>query len=564
MVESTADVSEKTDTKGLVVTPTASSSQETRNKPRTLRFETFPRAASPNPQLDSRDDTARDKAHVHESTAVMSLRKVSESRMLSEAPGPPELLHPTPSTLSILFASDSSGVFEDSSDDDETHAVGIFPIESKRNMSRAVGSRRRVKPKELMNSTFDLNIPATITLRKASEACQSEPKTGINKEAIAAEILHKHGPALRAAMSAMAFQSGNSESKRLPLFGGHETRKVSFAGDMDNGPAAERQRAKSVAGLSKTSKVRRQSLLADTTLTVEEAHVHPATFTVGLNPRRHSSSAAGALRRLSTFRASLRGSVHEIIWQEDEPSSSTSSLPSESPTRDDSLYGSTTYGVTRQPGKAESIGTELHSGPPNLSTQESSFESKINVFQDAVLRLKKSYGNLFNWSWDGRHLGAAELNSQHADQLSTVAPEATFEPQCITPLISQTSRIQSFPPLPPRSHTSEWRKAPLPDLNDPTVGLAPRELLNPKDPDGYGSLMDRGLEMYSSIPNAINASVDSDLEAELIGKMAVVDSKFPQHGNTNTKVDSSAGLGVERSKSVSYTSFAPPKIDGRG
>ena len=560
MTESIAEESNHQKVRDFRVTKRASPFQETLKRPLTVRFETFPRTGFPKSQHDLGGHTTKNKAHIHQSIAMNSLRRFSEDCMHSEALDPPELLQSIASMLKMLFTSNTSGAFEKISDKDETIVDEVPQTKNNPRMSRATRNRRRAGPEESKNPIAKLDIPATITLRKASEVCQSEPKTGISKEAVAAEIIHEDSPALRAAVRASAFQNKDFDSRCLPSFEGREARKVSFARGLNNGPEAQRQRAKSVAGLSGNSKVRRQSLLAETTVTAGEINVDPGTFTVSLKSRRHSSSAVATLRRMSTIRAGLRGSVHEIIWQEDEPSSGTSSLPSISPTRKDSLLGSTSHGAARQPGEAEHIGTELNSWPKAISRQDSFSESKPNLFQDAVLRFKQSYGNIFNWSWDERHLGQAQLHSQSTDLSTTTSSGITSK----RPSMAQASRIQSFPPLRPRSHTSEWRKSPLPDLNDPTIGRAPDELLDLKYPDGYGSLMDRGLEMYSSIPNAVSASVDSDVEVDLVRNMANVHSRFPQLGKTGANVDSTSGFGAMRSKSVSHASLAPARLAGEG
>ena len=538
--------------------PAGLSSQKTMQKPLTIRFETFARTVFTEFQQASSDSTTKDKSHIHDSTAMRSLRRLSESRIHLEALDCPEMVQSVADTLKNLDRFNSLGVFESSSNEDEATAGELSQMKSKRRKSHAAGNRRRANP------TGNSNIPATITLRKASEVFQSDPKTSINKETVTAEILHENSPALRTVGSALACRSRNFDPERLPSFEGRETRKVSFARDSNDEDEAERQRAKSVAGSAGNSIRRRQSLLAETAVTMEDVHLGPGKFAFCLNSRRHSVSAATSLRRLSTIQAGFRGSVHEVIWQEDGPSSGTSSLPSVSPTRKDSLLGNNTYGTQQQSGEAESIVTELVSWPTTISRQNSSSGSKPNVFQNAVLRLKQSYGNIFNWSWDERHLGEAQSASQPKISRTATAPESTSDPQGRRSSIAQSLRIQSFPPLRQRSHTSDWRKAPLPDLNDPTTGRAPAELLDFKHPDDYGSLMDGRLQMYSSIPNTVSASVDSNVDADSVSKIVDVYSKFPQPGNKGTKVDGSVELATKGSKNVAYASSAHTKLSEEG
>ncbi len=544
-------------------TPVISPAKEATKGPRVLRFETLPHRHTGlgKEQPGSSDSVTEHHAYNDNSSAVRSLRRYSEASLQAEDLNPTPLLQSISSTFTMLFASKNPGGSESSSDEDVESATDVRSRKkSKNRMSHAAKHRRRAKAKELNNPTASLVIPATITLRKASDACQPEPTTAIDVEPVAAEIVHDDGPAFQAAVSAMAFQSRAFDLSWLSSFEEHQTSRVSFRKDSGDGPGAARQMAMSVAGISRKSEVRRHSVLAETALTLEEAHLDPSEFTTSPNPRRNSTSAVGTLRRLSTIRAGLRGSVHEIIWQEDEISSGTSSRTSVSPSRKELSPGSTSNGSEPRPFNGGFAGTELNTWSTDLSELGSSSKGKQSVFHDAMLHLRQSYGNMLDWSSNEQPPGVANSTLHPSDPPTIAATCSNSESRERRPSISITSRIQSFPPLSPRRHTSEWRRAPLPDLNDPTIGQAPHELAELKYPDGFGSLMDRGLEMYASIPNAVSASMAPDVDAGLVRKTVEGCSKLSHAENGRAIYVGRWARDPKRSKSVSHVPFAPVRM----
>ena len=565
VTETPADSGNDNEANYALWAPKRSSDRDADKQPRTLRFELYPRTEPLKTEQHPNDDTTKDKPQDYGSTAVMSLRRCSETRLHSEELDPPPLLQSMASTLNMLFTFKNLGTCENFSDNEvEGTTDGILSQKKCKHSWYGVENRRRPNSKGLADSTTNPNIPATITLRKASEVHRSEPKTGMNKEAIVAEMVQENDPAFRATASAMAFQSRPLESRWFSSFEEHKARRVSFPKGPEAGSGAAKQRAKSVAGLNGNSGVRRQSLLAETKLTLDEAHPDWGNFATGPNPRRHSVSAVKRLRRLSTIRAGIRGSVHEIIWDENEASSSASSLPSASPTRKDSSLESTNSNLDRGPYEDDLTRTELDAWPAAFIGQDFSTETNQSVLQNTILRLRQSYGNIFNCSWNEQHLEAAHVYSQSINPTTVTAVGENSESEARKPSISPISRIQSFPPLRPRRHTSEWRKAPLPDLNDPTTGRAPHELWNLKHTDGFGSLMDRGLEMYSSIPNAVCANVVPDFDAGSCRKMVDTYFKFPQSENVGGRRDGKASQDPKRSKSLSYPAFAPARMADEG
>lgn len=566
VTQSTLNESNDIGVRNPLRTPVVSSAKETTQNQRVLRFETLPhrRTVSRKAQPDSNDNVAEHQALNHESIAVRTLRRYSEASVHAENWNRPPLLQSIASTLNMLFASKNLDAFESSSDEDvEGITDATSRKKSKNSISHAANDRRRAKAKEHVKLTAGLNVPATITLRKASALYQSEPKTGTNEEPTTAEILQENGPAFGAAVTAMAFQNRPFDSTCLSSSEEHQARRVAFPKYSGDEPRAARERAMSVAGLSGTLGVQRHSLLAEAALTLEEAHLDPGKFTIRPNLTRHSVSAAGTLRRLSTIEAGLGSSVHEIIWQEDEVSKGTSSPASVSPPRKESLPGTSNSGTEQRPFDNDFAETALNFWSTGLSAQGSSSKRKQSVSYDAMLHLRQSYGNMFNWSWHEQPLGVANPNLHPTDPPTTMEPNSSFESQQGRPSISKTSRIQSFPALSSRKHTSEWRKAPLPDLNDPTIGRAPHEFAKLKYPDGVVSLMDLGLDMYSSIPNAVSASLAPDVDAGLFRKTLDKHAKLPHAGKWSTYNENPAPA-PNRSKSVSYAPLPPARMTAEG
>lgn len=518
--------------------------------------ETLPhrRTAAGRTQPHLNDIVGDHQAHNYGSVAVRTLRRYSEASVNTENLAPLPLLESISSTLNMLFTSKDKGAFEVPSNEDvESTTDKTFWKKSKNGISHAAMDGRRAKAKQHTNPASSLNIPATITLRKASAPYQSEPKTGTNKEAATAEIVHENGPAFRAAVTAMAFQSRPFDSTRMSSSVEHEARRMTFPKEESG---AAKQRAMSMTELGGILEVPQHSSLAKTGLNLQEAHRDPDKSTSSPDLRRHSISAAGILRRLSTIKPDLRGSVHEIIWQEDQTPSGTSSQTSVSPTSKESPLGITNYGTERRPLNGGFGGTDLIFRTVALSGHESSSKRKQSVFHDTMFHLMQSYGNIFDWSWNEHQPGIANSNPHPTDPPNTAEPNSSSDSKDRRPSISKTSRIQSFPPLFPRRHTSEWRKAPLPDLNDPAVGRVPRELAKLKYPYGFGSLIDQGLDIYPSVSTAVDAG--------LVKKTSDTYSKIPQAASGIMISVGNGTVGPKRSKSVSYAPLPVVRMGAEG
>ena len=489
----------------------------------------------------------KNRAYGHDSTAVKSLRRHSEAKSVVSAGIP--LLQSAGVTLHALFTSQNRGPLDDSSD--KTNDPRTSYVKRKRaapHVSHAAGNRQGAKIKQNVDTAASLTVPATIILRKASEARYMEPTTGTDNQCVAAEMLHEDGGVVRAAACALAVHSQQLDSRRFSSFERHKIRTMSSPKDSTNHPLTMEQRAKSVAGLSGLSGSHQHGLAAERTLTPEEARLSPDGFIIRSNSRRQSVSAADSLRRFSVIRAgvNVRGSVHEIIWHEDETSSSASSPVSVDSVENGSLA---TKSLERKTSPDDITATEL-SSLPKASARKNSFslERKQSIFQ----------GDLFDWSWNKQSTGASR--SPAPEPFTAVIREGADEVRDRRPSISKSCRIHSFPPLNPRQNTSEWRLAPLPDLNDPIIDQAPCEILEPKYLDGVGSLMDRGLEMYSSIPGAVRASVAPDVDAGLVTQVADTQFEYSHAGLESVVVEGNTGPGYKRSKSVSGAPLAPGRV----
>ena len=544
MVESVTTGTNEVDIDDINEATMVRATQKAIQRPRTIGFNLHPEISRKVEQHSS-EAAEKDKANNHESSAVRSLRRHSEANPPVSSLGP--VLQSFSSKINTLFKFQDLGLLDSSSDEDVDQTTANTKRKKvTRRIGHVAGIQHGPKTKQRMDPTASVNTPATITLRKASESHYTKPRTSTNEETVAAEIVHQNGSAFQAAAAAMAFRSRPFDSRWLSSFEEYKDRMVSFPTKSDNQPGAARQRAMSVARFSESSGVERHSLVAENTLTLEEAHLNPGQFTTKLSPRRQSVSAVDTLRRLSVIRAGLHGSVHEIIWREDETSSSVSSVTSVSPVRKDSLSNST---LEQKHNRGKLAGTDLNSLPWVFNRKDTF---------SPVRKQSNPRSAIFDWSWNKQSPGLS--NSRSTGPLLSGPRERTGEPQQRRPSISRSSRIQSFPPLNPRKHTSEWHQAPLPDLNDPTGGRPPHEIPHQEHPDGVGSLMDRGLEMYSSIPDAVSASVAPEICTDSVVRSTNRQFSQTHTGYASTLYDGTWGPGSRRSKSVSSAPFAPPRV----
>ncbi|KAL8852943.1 MAG: hypothetical protein Q9221_002193 [Calogaya cf. arnoldii] len=239
---------------------------------------------------------------INESPAIMSLRRLSDFREDPIAKASSEVdRSPQQSRGVFEFLFKESG--RDSpdsqrSDDDQTATTPWYSI---RRRSSAPHDRDKQQPRkdETSAAILGLEIPAIITLRKATGLFQIEPDLGSNENPITS-------PTTCTLVDFDSRSLGDSDSKPGPL----------TSNPPSNRPINLDKRGQSSA---------------ETAVTVSNIFPSPAILA---SPVSVPSSVDEAERRFSVVHIKSRRSLHQVIWRENDTSSSneTSSKLS-SPTR---------------------------------------------------------------------------------------------------------------------------------------------------------------------------------------------------------------------------------------
>ncbi|MCJ1355692.1 MAG: hypothetical protein MMC33_005684 [Icmadophila ericetorum] len=221
-----------------------------------------------------------------------------------------------------------------------------------------------------------------------------------------------------------------------------------------------------------TSNAKRSSLPADLALTFVEVRTAPVTFSVNQESRKSPQSTSTSSGDTSTVRIQSDSSVHEIIWDHDDTSSSRSSTG-------DALAKACSYPLG-DAGDHESQASALQytkslvsrrSKPPSgdLSTIEpDAFTDVLPVESQPIFPPTPEPGSrVVSWAWSA----SDETPSKSKRRRKSYNPSRSF------PSSHRASRmsvpptaphsVESFPPLLDRQTTADWIN-PLREMNDPT------------------------------------------------------------------------------------------------
>lgn len=310
----------------------------------------------------------------------------------------------------------------------------------------------------------ELNTPAEITLRKASDASFPSPVLSLKhlgRSQTVGATLDKSLQTSESTAELVAFYSQQKhEAKQLQSFGLGSPVNISPIRDPDVTALSNvlaRKRTDPIAQFSQNANFRRQSTVAEPTITFADVHIARGTFAVDPKSQKTSSLSPNSPRRMSVVQFCSRNSVHEVIWREDETTDG-SSVACSSP---DSI-GSQPQQQLRQASDPYTENAGSRNQKLKVPTQKDN--RLFPVAASLPTNLKQSHTNLFQWSW-GRPASNLNMNRQRcSDDLDISTPTG--------PLTSEPPSVQSFPRLRERSSTSEWHK-PLVDLNDPVLGRVP-------------------------------------------------------------------------------------------
>ncbi|KAL8725261.1 MAG: hypothetical protein Q9166_007463 [cf. Caloplaca sp. 2 TL-2023] len=337
---------------------------------------------------------------INESPAVISLRRLSEhggdrrSSVSKDADKPWQSLR---GMLEAMFTASDVGTSNQKQSDggQTTPQQGI----SRRNTASREQDRRRLRKTETSAGMLGLEIPAIITLRKATGLFQ----IGAGPEA-AMHIPTEISPDCReGSISSPSTCTLVGIDSRL--LGGKDqtterqdgalTRKVSPG--ITNGPELLVSRPSKESA----SEDGRQRSMAETAITVANTFPSPAILA---SPTGTTSSNTEAERRFSVVHIKSRKSLHQVIWCEDDTSSSSAtSSDSLSLTRSES---------SMIPGISEKSLVKKSAATSKASTRQNSnptLSKEISLASDALVKAEKSVpvdttrtppeGQMLQWSW---------------------------------------------------------------------------------------------------------------------------------------------------------------------
>ncbi|KAL8913949.1 MAG: hypothetical protein Q9171_001334 [Xanthocarpia ochracea] len=321
---------------------------------------------------------------INESPAVISLRRLSEFGEDSRARISSEI-----SKTSQLIQSDED-------------QITTNPKHGLRKRSTASQDQRRLGKIELSTAFLGLDIPTTITLRKATGLFQIGPglDPGTDAHILADQSHHT--------------KEGSTSSPTTCMLVGFDSRSLSSTDQITNRendeyphkPSGDKANDSglpvlhSLLNLPMSSDSRRQSL-AETAVTVSNSFPSPAILA---SPLDYSSSVNEVERRFSVVHIKSRKSLHQVIWREDDTSSSSeTSSKSVSPTRPASIK-------QQEASENSSMDKSPASSKTNVRQTSSPALSEHRAFTpDALLTAEKlipfkaaevqPQGQMLQWSW---------------------------------------------------------------------------------------------------------------------------------------------------------------------
>ncbi|KAL8677454.1 MAG: hypothetical protein Q9186_006121 [Xanthomendoza sp. 1 TL-2023] len=303
-----------------------------------------------------------------ESPAVESLRRLSQHghHINNESAHTDKPWQPLRGMLESMFTSSDTGT---SSSRKQSIEDQTAPQQGLRRRSTALHKGERRRPAENKTSTAipGLEIPASITLRKATGLFQLGAGAASTNGTATADPLDDREESMRtpATCTLIGFDSTHSRDTHSARGSEEETtiRKSSIVPphvfDLLASTSEQKRSGKPES--------RRQSL-AGTAITVARILPSPAILA---SPTGDPSPTIELDRRISVVQVKSRKSLHQIIWREDDTPSSSSGTSSDS------------LGPTR------SGSAPLVESSENSPVQRSTANSKANTRENSILSLYK-------------------------------------------------------------------------------------------------------------------------------------------------------------------------------
>lgn len=309
--------------------------------------------------------------------------------------------------------------------------------------------------------------PATIILRKASAAIAYQPRstTAPTTASTSSKLFRSFESPfhpLTPTSSLLAFDSTRIQKQSRPISSTVAAVKESDQASPQPDPPVRRlslasdylpphKKARSMTLLGNRTVNRRQSVTAEAALTTTEFFPCPGTL-ISPCSKPNLLSPEQALVRTSVVQFASRNSVHEIIWRENETSSSGTSPSPLSPTNKGTPSPKDT-----SPIKEPSESTDQDP----FATLNAEIQTALDETPSLVLgrsvppspAQREAQEGFFAWSWENSPppVMKSTFRLGKASSFSGVAAEP-------------------FAPFGDRRSTSEWRKKPLVDLHESVAG----------------------------------------------------------------------------------------------
>ena len=413
-----------------------------------------------------------------ESPAVNALRSLSQPLTLGTES---RILRRMSTALAATFGFLTPG--KDSMDSSKTtckrSTASREEGQHRNNFSERDCPSRRTTFKGPKSATTTLEIPATITLRKASNMFMPSPVTSSLSASIINGDAYKPDP-LAPTSELLAFYATPVVSRERPqrLSGpspktSNPSSSVQVETSWNQAPFSRSELKKSIS-MAQFNGIDCYSSPAESTLTFTDVHTAPGSFAVESRSRKQSLSFSESFRRMNFVHFRSRNSVHEVIWREDDATSGSS-------------FASDSSSSPNQESRAKS---------PTLCPQSHSRSVLVEQGDDAGLRItsfpdKREINpeeSLFQWSWSGPPASAKNFeptgtstNEWSEDAVpkggTNGAPtnrRNSSSPLCSKPSASELCEARSVRQLRKRSSTSEWRRIPLEDSKGPVWSNIPR------------------------------------------------------------------------------------------
>ena len=379
-------------------------------------------AASYRPMLNhgtpSNQDDSYDSYDPHDSPAVNSLRRISQSMTHSSDSKRREFKH-----LSKTLADKLNTTFRSKGkspsghvnrDTDRGNVFGLHKAFTDPSplMDNASGD---LSPTSKVNNAraAGLRVPAFITLRKASGVDSFRGTTNVkNPSSLDSNTIQNNQPPatstatsnLVSIQSQLEHCAAKSAWQADPKLAKRSTSPMSSS-SYDEKPYV-RARFMSLSQLENSAPSQRYTAAAEPVLTVTSFY---PTRAAPLKPQSRSNSVSleRAPLRFSVVQIVSRNSVHEIIWYEDETSASDSSSPT-SPKNDLRASDETVPQVISDSGGQETPLIAITTSPTEMDVLP---QVNDHAPKESLPTATDAHKGLLSWSWENLQPSIADFSS---------------------------------------------------------------------------------------------------------------------------------------------------------